>query len=41
MKFNFWQWLGIAIIILGIVGVTLYKMQHSTPNTSAPSSQRP
>jgi drug/metabolite transporter (DMT)-like permease len=41
MKLNFWQWLGVALLILG-AALWLYERSGSSPATpSPPTSQTP
>jgi hypothetical protein len=51
MKLNFWQWLGIILLVLGAIGYMLYKKEHAAPTAppapaastvpSAPASTNP
>lgn len=38
MKLNFWQWLGIILLILGVIGYATCREKATTP-TSAPATQ--
>ena len=35
MKLNFWQWLGVALLV---VGVLMYLMRETTPTANGPAA---
>jgi hypothetical protein len=40
MKLNFWQWLGLVVLVLGALGLYLYKKDQAEKPT-APTAPAP
>lgn len=38
MKLNFWQWLGVALLILGVIVLFRNKIGNSTDDTVRPTN---
>jgi drug/metabolite transporter (DMT)-like permease len=38
MKLNFWQWLGVALLV---VGVLVYLFENTTPTANPPGATTP
>jgi hypothetical protein len=41
MKLNFWQWLGIAVVVLGGIGLYIYKTHTADQSATQPAVQHP
>src|SRR5690606_24867215 len=41
MKLNFWQWLGLLLLLLGVIGYVFWREEERAPIEPAPVESRP
>ena len=41
MKLNFWQWLGIILLVIGAIGYALFRDDKTRPAPTTPDTSLP